>query len=518
MIYRALLIGNSIFEADASLNPLNAPTKDVARLHRALVDADSGMFDDDNVRLVSERKHDEILDELDAFFASGAREDLMLLYYSGHGVLDEFSNLYLCGRDTRSDRLARTGISDGTINDFIRGAASRRTVLILDCCSSGMFKGGLIGGQLAGPGRYILSSARGKSLANDAQSPTGTSLFTEHLVEGLLGGAHDLDGDGRIDLHEIYDYVKRRLAETSKQVPSIRFEGDGDVSIARSKQAPVVAIADGTTKPHHTGEAVFGLSESAIVLRDVDPMERLRPEVIEICRFTDDDLDIAAEALDGWLQAEIVGDRLLITLQPGEGHNRGKVLVRDRNSGNVQALRVEAFVRPRVLIDGEAQSELAGTKSATQPPPTYQPPTVQPPEPQPAPAYHPRPTYQAPQTYPPPSYPLPTYPPPSYPSYSAFAPPPSYQLPPTRPGDMPRKGTNGLAITAFVMSLLWLYGIGSVLAVVFAHNAKRQIARSGQGGRPLATAATVIGWIGIALTLLAILYAIGRDSSLQSGG
>jgi caspase domain-containing protein/uncharacterized protein DUF4190 len=527
MTYRALLIGNSTFEGDASLNALNAPTKDVARLHRALVDPETGLFNDEHVRLVTERKHDEILDELDEFFASGSRDDLMFLYYSGHGILDEYSHLYLCGRDTRSDRLARTGISDETINNFIRGATSTRTVLVLDCCSSGMFKGGPIGTQLGGPGRYIVSSARGNTLANDSQSPTGTSLFTEHLVEGLLGGAKDSNGDGLIDLHEIYDYVKKRLAETSKQIPHSRFDGDGDISLARIKQpSPAIAIAADSVKARHAAEAPFGLSESAITLRDVDPDERLRPEIVEVCRFSDDDIDIAAETLDDWLEVEVKGDRLAVTLRPHEGNNRGKIMVRDRISGSVQTLRVDAFVRPRPArttapapasepsrpptpakgAESRAPSQAAGAGSY----PTYGGSVAPPPPP-------------STRSYPPPYQPTPQYPyqpspynqggpPPGPYRQPGPAVPPPYQQPspPYQPasGQGPRPGTNGLAVASLVLSLVWIYGIGSIAAILFARSAKKQIAKTGQTGRALATAGAVIGWIGLALVGLIIIIAI----------
>lgn len=527
MTYRALLIGNSTFEGDASLNPLNAPTKDVARLHRALVDSDTGLFNDEHVRLVTERKHDEILDELDEFFASGRRDDLMLLYYSGHGILDEYSHLYLCGRDTRSDRLARTGISDETINNFIRGAASTRTVLVLDCCSSGMFKGGAIGTQLGGPGRYIVSSARGNTLANDSQSPNGTSLFTEHLVEGLLGGAKDSNGDGLIDLHEIYDYVKKRLAETSKQIPHSRFDGDGDISLARIKQpSPAIAIAADPVKARHAAEAPFGLSESAITLRDVDPDERLRPEIVEVCRFSDDDIDISAEALDDWLDVEVKGDRLAVTLRPREGNNRGKVIVRDRLSGSVQTLRVDAFVRSRAVKTAPA----AEPRPAPTPPPSVKAAEAQPPRSAASAGSYSTYSAAAPsqpptnQPYPPPTWrPAPQYgfqsspfnqggsPPGQY-RQSGPAVPPLYQhpSPPAQPlpGQAPRPGTNGLAVASLVLSLVWIYGIGSLLAILFARSAKKQIAKTGQAGRGLATAGAVIGWIGLALLGLVIMIAI----------
>jgi hypothetical protein len=70
--------------------------------------------------------------------------------------------------------------------------------------------------------------------------------------------------------------------------------------------------------------------------------------------------------------------------------------------------------------------------------------------------------------------------------------------------------TSGLAIAAFVLALLWLAGLGSVLAVVLAVVARRRIRRAGGalGGEGLAVAALVLGILGVAGT--AALAAAGR--------
>jgi beta-lactam-binding protein with PASTA domain len=346
MTYRALLMGNSVFDADASLNPLNAPTKDVARLHRALVDPATGLFADDNVRLVIERTANDLLDELDAFFSSAHRDDLLLLYYSGHGLLDERNQLFLCGRDTRSDRLLRTAVSNVRINEFIDQSVARCSVIILDCCSSGMFKGGDIGVPLAGPGRYVVSSTRGSALANDAATATGTSLFTEHLVAGLLGEAEDRDGDGYVDLREIYDYVRKKLTATTKQVPHSRFDGDAAIVLAK-RAAPYLSAMPGPARHARHGDPTFVLSENTITLHDVDPDEHLGPETIEIYRLGDAEVDCTAETDAGWLHTDVHHDRVVVVLNPREGHNRGKIMIRDRLSGTAQVVRVYVYVNRR---------------------------------------------------------------------------------------------------------------------------------------------------------------------------
>lgn len=70
--------------------------------------------------------------------------------------------------------------------------------------------------------------------------------------------------------------------------------------------------------------------------------------------------------------------------------------------------------------------------------------------------------------------------------------------------------TNAMAIGSLVLSLFWIGGLGSVGAVVLGHMAKRQISASQgrQTGANLATAGLVIGYIGVAIMALYLLFNI----------
>jgi uncharacterized Zn finger protein (UPF0148 family) len=71
-------------------------------------------------------------------------------------------------------------------------------------------------------------------------------------------------------------------------------------------------------------------------------------------------------------------------------------------------------------------------------------------------------------------------------------------------------GTNGFAIASLVLGIVWLYGLGSLLAVIFGYMARSEIdASSGrQGGRGLAIAGIVLGWIGLGLILLLLIVGV----------
>jgi hypothetical protein len=67
---------------------------------------------------------------------------------------------------------------------------------------------------------------------------------------------------------------------------------------------------------------------------------------------------------------------------------------------------------------------------------------------------------------------------------------------------------------------LWLFGIGSVLALIFGYRARRQIASSagGQRGSGLALAGIVLGWVGIAILVLIVIGGIGLVAGSAPGG
>jgi len=70
--------------------------------------------------------------------------------------------------------------------------------------------------------------------------------------------------------------------------------------------------------------------------------------------------------------------------------------------------------------------------------------------------------------------------------------------------------TSGKAIASLVLSLLWLYGIGSILAIILGHMARTDVENS-KGrltGGGIALAGLIIGYISLAVVVLGILAAI----------
>jgi hypothetical protein len=98
--------------------------------------------------------------------------------------------------------------------------------------------------------------------------------------------------------------------------------------------------------------------------------------------------------------------------------------------------------------------------------------------------------------------------PPTPPRFANRAPPPAATVYVTR-------RTTPLAVASLVLSLVWIFWIGSALAVVFGVMALSKIRDSGNtvGGDGLAWAGIIIGGLSLIPVALIILAAMGASSS-----
>ena len=226
----ALIIANTEY-SDPGFAQLTAPGKDAKDFGRVLNSPEICAFDD--VLVLVNETSSKVGEAIDYFLSNRKPDDLLVLYFSGHGIRDEYGSLYLAVKNTNRARLRSTAIKSDFVREAMDQSRSRRQVLILDCCNSGAFPQGTkaaTGISLgtasafeAGYGRIILTASDSTQYAWEGDKvigETGNSLFTHFLVEGLEGRA-DSNGDGQITVDELYEYAyeKVKLA-TPKQTPS----------------------------------------------------------------------------------------------------------------------------------------------------------------------------------------------------------------------------------------------------------------------------------------------------------
>lgn len=241
----ALIIGNDKYD-DPKLAQLKTPAADSQALAKALADKSIGSFDE--VTPLINKTETEIRRAISGFLTSKKPDDLVLVYFSGHGVLDDRGRLFLSLKDTQTNLLKATAIPSSYIADEMDTCRSKRQILILDCCHSGAFARGTKGDQKAvteatfegsGFGRVVLTASDSTQYALEGDqviTQTDLSLFTHFLLEGLSTGEADQNNDGFISLDEWYDYTYTRVISTTpKQVPhKWSYHQQGDLLIAKN--------------------------------------------------------------------------------------------------------------------------------------------------------------------------------------------------------------------------------------------------------------------------------------------
>jgi hypothetical protein len=305
-------------------------------------------------------------EEIEVFFADRNRRDLLILYFSCHGLTDDDGVLYFAATNTRRARLGSTAISSDWVKSQMNRSRSNRIVLLLDCCFSGAFAHGTKGeqsvavdGRLGGRGRVILTASNATEYSFEGDNPRGLgqhSIFTKALVQGVDTGDADLDHDGLISVDELYDYVYDCVCEaTPNQTPGKSLDVQGEIYIARARQGASELsreLRQSITSPHWwiREGAVSALSELL-----VSPHPSLRASVLSALReLAADDSKRASDAATAALQREAEAQA---RREAEEAEARRQAEAQARREAEEAEARRQAEAQARQEAEAQARQE-----------------------------------------------------------------------------------------------------------------------------------------------------------------
>ena len=219
-----ILIASSRFPDEPRLDALRCPEHDVDGLNDILKSPEYGQFNETFV--LKNKPHHEVQRIMNRVLRQAGSEDLVLIYYSGHGKLNPVGRLHLATVDSVVEELDSTSIPVTRIKDFVDVSPSNKIVIILDCCYSGAVKAAFVRSGVddqlqlvsGGRGTYILTASTGIEVALEKESDE-YGVFTKHIIEGIRSGEADVDSDGLVSMEDLYRYVYARMESEGCQKP-----------------------------------------------------------------------------------------------------------------------------------------------------------------------------------------------------------------------------------------------------------------------------------------------------------
>ena len=219
-----------------------------ARAVRDFLQSDAAGPFDEVLYLENERATGAAMREaLFVFLQQADFDDLVVIYYAGHGAPDPGrpDNLYLLPTDADLGSLAATGFPMWDVKTALRRQiAAERVIVIADAChSAGTADGETVGGgtsnEIAGgfqslftpSRRLMMTAADTNEFSLEDARWGGHGVFTHFLLDGLRG-AGDRDGNGIVTFLELFEHVSGSVRDATRGRQNPQMSGFGDVPLA----------------------------------------------------------------------------------------------------------------------------------------------------------------------------------------------------------------------------------------------------------------------------------------------
>lgn len=246
-----------------NLNYASKDASDISQLFRG----DTSLYKNIHIRTLTDSQvTSSSLSSLRTFFEGAGRDDVVMLFVAGHGLLDVKLDYYFGTYDMDFDNPSGKGIIYENIEALFDGLNSLKKILFMDTCFSGeidkddmelaqasntefgnvTFRGAGAGVRMKeafgmenttelmkelftdirkGTGSTVISSAGGAEFAMEGEQ-WKNGLFTFCVLNGINKKAADLNKDGKIMLSELQDYVRTNVSKLSdgRQSPTSRVQ------------------------------------------------------------------------------------------------------------------------------------------------------------------------------------------------------------------------------------------------------------------------------------------------------
>jgi hypothetical protein len=180
-----------------------------------------------NVRGLADEQatRDNIQKEMRELAAQVGPNDVFVLYLAGHGAAFERNYHFIPwnARYTSQQALREQSLDQDTLRTLLAGIAARKTLVLLDTCSSGTFgaeRGRALGDKDAIDrfsrltGRALIAAAADDKMALEGEG--GHGVFTSALLEGLRGAA-DRNHNDTIEVGELADYLEEAIPQITQR-------------------------------------------------------------------------------------------------------------------------------------------------------------------------------------------------------------------------------------------------------------------------------------------------------------
>ncbi len=235
----AALVGINAY-TDPYITDLSVCVDDVSAVHKLLAPeyAVARLLTDSSANGSPTRS--QILGALSSMSQNAGEDDLLVFYFSGHGMAKDGES-YLLPSDASLSALKHTAIAMRDVHELMEQSQARAKVLILDACHSGASLGKAASTMTSAFMQRVFNNAEGVAvLASCKQGQLSwewreerRSVFTYYLLQAIEGKA-DFDNKGFVTISDVHRYVTDRIkiwtaTRGIAQTPTLQYTVAGEI-------------------------------------------------------------------------------------------------------------------------------------------------------------------------------------------------------------------------------------------------------------------------------------------------